>query len=120
MKNKFFEISLNGLEFFSKIGFYKEERINGNKFLIDIDLRVKYSSMNDELQSTVNYEKVYDCIAEIMNSRVKLLETIAESINYKILSTFQKVESCKTKICKMNPRIKGKAKSSNIILETYR
>ena len=120
MKNNFFEISLNGLEFFSKIGYYKEEQRDGNHFLIDLNLRIKYFPINDQLNSTVNYEKVYNCVEKIMSQKTKLIETVAESIYNEILSNFNKVESCKVKVCKINPKIKGKIKSSSVVLESYR
>ena len=38
MKSNFFKISLNGLEFNSKIGYHKQEQIDGNLFLVNLDL----------------------------------------------------------------------------------
>ena len=55
-----------------------------------------------------------------MNKKVKLIETVAEKINNKILSNFTKVYSCKVKVYKINPKINGKIKSSSVALKTKR
>ena len=55
-----------------------------------------------------------------MRYKVKLIETVAESINNEILSAFTKVESCEVKIYKMSPKINGKIKSSSVVLKSYR
>ena len=120
MKNKFFKISLNGLEVFSKIGYHKEEQKNGNHFLINLRLKTKYSNIKDNLNATVDYQSIYECVKKIMNQKVKLIETVAENINNEILSKFAKVYSCKVKVYKINPKITGKIKSSSVVLKTKR
>ena len=41
MKSNFFKITLNGLEFNSKIGYHNQEQIDGNLFLVNLDLKIK-------------------------------------------------------------------------------
>ena len=120
MKSNFFKISLNGLEFNSKIGYHKQEQIDGNLFLVNLDLKIKRNKINDNLNMTVDYEKIYDLVKHIMNKKMKLIETVAESINNEILSNFDLVYSSKVKIYKMNPKIDGKIESSSVTFENKR
>tara|TARA_B100001769_G_scaffold206900_1_gene166407 strand:- start:2895 stop:3257 length:363 start_codon:yes stop_codon:yes gene_type:complete len=116
MKSKFIKISLNGLEFYSKIGYHKQEQIDGNLFLVNLDLKIKYNKINDDLNMTVDYEKVYNLIKNVMNKKMKLIETAAEFINKEMLYNFDLVYSSKVKIYKINPKIDGKIKSSSVSL----
>ena len=120
MKSNFFKISLNGLEFNSKIGYYKQEQIDGNLFLVNLDLKIKRHKINDNLNMTVDYEKIYDLVKHIMSKKMKLIETVAESINNEVLSNFDLVYSSKVKIYKMNPKIDGKIESSSVTFENKR
>ena len=120
MKSNFFKISLNGLEFYSKIGYHKQEQIDGNLFLVNLDLKIKRNKINDNLNMTVDYEKIYDLIKNIMSKKMRLIETVAESINNEILSNFDLVYSSKVKIYKMNPKIDGKIESSSVTFENKR
>jgi len=120
MKSNFFKISLNGLEFYSKIGYHKQEQIDGNLFLVNLDLKIKRHKINDDLNMTVDYEKVYNLVKNVMNKKIKLIETVAECINKEILSNFELVYSSKVKIYKINPKIEGKIKSSSVTFENKR
>ena len=120
MKSNFFKISLNGLEFNSKIGYHKQEQIDGNFFLVNLDLKIKRHKINDNLNMTVDYEKIYDLVKHIMSKKMKLIETVAESINNEVLSNFDLVYSSKVKIYKMNPKIDGKIESSSVTFENKR
>ena len=55
-----------------------------------------------------------------MSKKMKLIETVAESINNEILSNFDLVYSSKVKIYKMNPKIDGKIESSSVTFENKR
>ena len=120
MKSNFFKISLNGLEFNSKIGYHKQEQIDGNLFLVNLELKIKRNKINDNLNMTVDYEKIYDLVKHIMSKKMKLIETVAESINNEIPSNFDLVYSSKVKIYKMNPKIDGKIESSSVTFENKR
>ena len=120
MKSNFFKISLNGLEFNSKIGYHKQEQVDGNFFLVNLDLKIKRHKINDNLNMTVDYEKIYDLVKNIMSKKMKLIETVAESINNEVLSNFDLVYSSKVKIYKMNPKIDGKIESSSVTFENKR
>ena len=58
------KVSLEGMEFYARHGYYEEERVIGNKYSVDIVLDVDFSEAvsDDKLGGTVNYEKVYEIV----------------------------------------------------------
>jgi len=54
-------IALEGMHFFAYHGYYAEERIVGNQFIIDVYVDVDtFDSQDDNIDDTVNYEVIYD------------------------------------------------------------
>ena len=63
---------------------------------------------SDELQDTVNYQKVYQYVKSEMQTRSKLLEHVARRILVRIKQEFPEVNYAKIKIRKLNPPLGGK------------
>jgi dihydroneopterin aldolase len=53
-------IALHGAEFFARHGYYPEEQILGNRFIVDIEVSYDndLSDQSDNLEDTVNYEQL--------------------------------------------------------------
>ena len=82
-------------------GVLESERERGQKFIVDVELRLNLSKLNDDLNKTVNYAQV----AMVINDQItgkpqKLIETLAENIAVKILKDFKKVKSVKVTVHK--------------------
>lgn len=107
MKGK---IHIEGMEFYAYHGCYKEERIVGSKFLIDlvIESDISKAAHTDSLSDTVNYQKVYEVIKEEMTKKSYLLEHIAGRIIKRIYATFAGIEYLTVKVSKLNPAMGGK------------
>ena len=73
------KVALEGMEFYARHGYYEEERIIGNKYSVDIVLDLDFTSaaLDDKLEGTVDYEKVYEIVQEVMSIDAKLLEHLA-------------------------------------------
>ncbi len=107
------KVALKEVRFFACHGFYPEEQILGNHFLVDAE--VKFNSENiaaDEIANTVNYEKLYSVIAEEMKQPRKLLETLVQEMIVKIRADFPFLETVKVGIKKLNPPLPGEVKYS--------
>jgi len=101
-------VSLQGLDFFAYHGFYDEERKKGNDFICDVSVELKsFDSLDDNIHDTVNYEDLYEIVADEMRTARKLLETVALRI-MKRIQALDNVTSAKVKIHKKQPPIKGK------------
>jgi 7,8-dihydroneopterin aldolase/epimerase/oxygenase len=111
-------IAIQGAEFFAYHGFYPEEQKLGNKFIVDIE--VNFTPLNnlkaDKIANTVDYERVYNIVAEQMKQTRKLIETVAQAIAAQIRAQFPFVESVRVAIKKLNPPLKGKVHCSSIVI----
>lgn len=111
-------IALEGIHLHGYHGFYEEEQMVGNDFIIDvyIDANTETAAKEDDLFSTVNYEMVYHiCLAE-MKKQSKLIETVAQRIVNRINEQFEKIGGVKVRIRKLNPPVGGKVDSASVTI----
>ncbi|RLD38291.1 MAG: dihydroneopterin aldolase [Bacteroidetes bacterium] len=103
-------IAIEGMEFFAYHGCFKEERVIGTKFSIDLFLKVhtNEAEKSDKLEDTVNYQAVYQLVKEEMESKSNLLEHVGRRILESIREAFPQIDSAKIKIRKLNPPLGGK------------
>jgi dihydroneopterin aldolase len=108
-------IRVKELRFFSHHGFYPEEQILGNEYLVSIEVSLPFTdSIDDNLKNTLNYEILYEIAKKEMGTPQKLLETVANNILNRTLSKSENnsIEKIKVSICKICPPFGGdKAKS---------
>lgn len=111
-------VSLEGLEFYARHGYYAEERKIGNKYSVDVILRLDISEAadSDKLEGTVNYEKVYELVEEVMSIDANLLEHLAGKIARSVKSNFENVDEVTVRVSKYNPPIKGLCKRATVEL----
>ena len=90
------KIYLIGLECFGRHGCSNEEQILGQRFLVDLELEIDLSKVNDEISNTIDYVDVAELTKSIVNGpKRKLIETVAVEIADLILEKFSKVKSVK-------------------------
>ena len=113
------KVSLEGMEFYARHGYYEEERVIGNKYSVDVTLELDFSeaSSEDKLEGTVNYEKVYEIVQNVMSIDANLLEHLAGKMIKALKTNFSEVSSVQVKISKYNPPIKGLCKRAVVELE---
>lgn len=101
-------VSLEGLEFFAYHGVYDFERKEGNTFWVDIFMTKMYTKEElNNLDDTIDYEKVFSLIEEVMQIPEPLIETVARKIIDAVAQAFKSVESVTIKIKKNKPPIEG-------------
>ncbi len=115
-------IELENMEFYSYHGCFKEEQVVGNHFTIDLSIKTDTSKaqISDNLQDTVNYQKVYSLVKREMENKSKLLEHVAERILSSLLIEFESVESATIKVSKLNPPMGGKIQKVSVTLSKER
>jgi len=112
-------ISIEGMEFFSYHGCFKEEQIIGTRFTVDVYMETDTSEAEttDNLARTVNYQAVYGLVAEEMSVKSKLLENVARRILDRLKLEFPGVTASRIKISKMNPPVGGKVEKVSVELK---
>lgn len=113
-------IALEGIHFYAYHGFYEEERIIGNHFILDVyvDIPITRAAATDDLYSTVNYEVVYRICQSEMRKPCRLLETLAQSIADRISGYFDEAGSVKVRVRKLNPPLGGRVESAYVEYST--
>lgn len=113
------KIALEGMEFYARHGYYEEERIIGNKYSVDVYLDVDFeeATIEDRLDGTVNYEKVYEIVRDVMNMDAQLLERLAGKMIKILKSRFPKINKVEVKISKHNPPIMGLCRRATVIMK---
>jgi dihydroneopterin aldolase len=98
------KIVLRGISVFGYYGVSPMEREIGQKLELDVEFHHDFTKacMTDALEDTVNYERVYAKVMEMVEgNRFNLLETLADAICRSILDGFPTVNAVKTTIRKL-------------------
>jgi dihydroneopterin aldolase len=114
------KISIEGMVFFANHGFYEEENKIGGKFAVDITFETLFkpeATQEDNLEGTVNYEKVYAIVQEEMKITSKLLEHLAQRIMDRLYLQFNDISNIRLKVSKLSPPLGGEVKAVSILLE---
>jgi len=106
------------MEFYAFHGHFKEERIVGNKFLVDLTIEtdMKLPAESDNLRDAVNYQRVYEIVKAQMGLKSHLLEHIASRIIESVYAELSGIEKITVKVSKMNPPMGGKIGSVSIVM----
>lgn len=109
-------IALEGMHFYAYHGFYEEERIIGNQYVLDIYINANtgFAAKTDDLFQTVNYETVYFICQTEMKKSAQLIETVAQRILNRISNQFDQVQGIKVRLRKLNPPIDGHVGSAYV------
>ncbi len=80
------KIALEGIRFFAHHGYYEEERLSGQEFILDVYVTLQngYDLSKDHIQETINYEGIYKLCTEVMEEPKELLETVVFNLKEKM------------------------------------
>ena len=111
-------IKLEGMEFFSYHGCFKEEQVIGTKFIVDLSIEadVDKAALKDDLHLTINYLTVYQMVKKQMEIKSKLLENVALRILDNLYSQFPGIIRAEVKVSKLNPPLGGKLNCVSLTL----
>ncbi|MCZ4243722.1 dihydroneopterin aldolase [Pedobacter punctiformis] len=111
-------VALKDVKCFALHGFYPEEQLTGNHFIVDLETIFTPSGFDDELKQTVNYEDLNAIILAEMKNTQKLLETVLHNMISKVAALYPFVEIINASIKKLNPPMPGQIGHSFVKL-TY-
>lgn len=84
-------IVLSNMRFDARHGYFDRERRTSQPFEVDVELHTNLqpAGVDDDLEQTVDYGRVYDIVKDIVESTsYKLLEALAEAISGGLLTGF--------------------------------
>lgn len=111
-------VALKDVKCFALHGYYPEEQLIGNHFVVDLEAEFTPQGFDDELAQTVNYEDLNHIIMEEMQHTQKLLETVLKNIISKVIKLYPFVEMVQVSMKKLNPPMPGQIGHSFVRL-TY-
>ncbi len=116
------QIILENIEFFAYHGYYDEEQRIGNKYTVDISVEanLEKAAKNDKLSDTINYEHIYQIVAQEMAIPTRLLEHIAQRIIDALFQKYSQIETIEIAVGKHNPPIGGVCGKAKVILKQTR
>ncbi|HEY0895245.1 MAG TPA: dihydroneopterin aldolase [Sphingobacteriaceae bacterium] len=115
------KVALQNMRFFAYHGYYPEEQVIGNEFLLDIETEMDVTGKGDEdLSLTVNYERLFEIARQEMQLPRKLLETVAYSILERIRMEFLPVKTIRIALKKLHPPVPGEVGNSLVELNFNR
>lgn len=111
-------IELENMEFFARHGCFEEEKVIGNRFVVNVSLEVDIEkpAKSDSINDALNYQQAYLLVKQEMEKPSNLLEHVAGRIINTLYDTFPQLKKATVKVCKMNPPVGGKVGSSSITL----
>lgn len=111
-------IELKNMEFFAHHGCFGEERLIGNKFLVNLSVVADSSAAaeTDDINDAVNYQILYDIVANEMAIPSHLLEHVANRILESVRRAFPQISYAEISIDKLNPPLGGKVGSSRVVM----
>ena len=102
-------IRLKNMQFYGFHGVDKSEKHLGGRFEVDVEMKLslKKSCVSDELDDTVNYERIYKTVDACVNKdKFYLIEALANSIAKDILINFP-INSILVRVRKPHAPVKG-------------
>ncbi|MCI0708480.1 MAG: dihydroneopterin aldolase [Ignavibacteriae bacterium] len=103
-------IRLHNAVFYAYHGVLTDEQNLGGKFEVDVELHCDLSkgAKSDNLRDTVDYQKVYACIRDlVLGKKYYLLEALANTIAQGILKQFKQVQNAVVRVRKPGAPIRG-------------
>ncbi len=110
-------IALEQLKFRAFHGFYPEEQIIGNDFILDVYVTIADTIPVDELSDTVNYQDIFTIVKAVMAVPQPLLEQVVAGISHTIRERYPRVKKTVVTLRKMNPPMGAEVRNSLVSLE---
>lgn len=100
-------VALKNVKCFALHGYYPEEQLIGNHFVVDLETEFIPQGFDDELAQTVNYEDLNHIIHVEMKHTQKLLETVLKNIISKVIQLYPFLDTVNVSMKKLNPPMPG-------------
>ncbi|MED6182477.1 Dihydroneopterin aldolase 1 [Stylosanthes scabra] len=108
------KLILRGLLFHGFHGVNPEERISGQKFMVDIDawMDLRAAGKSDNLSDSVSYTDIYQIAQEVIEGPPhNLLESVAHKIATTTLTNHHQISAVRVLVGKPQVAVKGKEKT---------
>jgi 7,8-dihydroneopterin aldolase/epimerase/oxygenase len=98
-------IHLHSLIFHSFHGMFKEEKILGNDFEVNMDVSFEACEKITRLSQSLDYVSLHAIIKAVMDQPTPMLETVVQELAERVRLFDEKIKSVYISIKKLNPPI---------------
>ena len=119
MKKDMDILELEGTEFWARHGCLPHEKESENLFVVDFraETDMTAAAKSDRIEDTVDYGRIYDITARVMNGgHAGLLEHLAGKIVKAISAEFPDLQEFSVRVSKRRPPVNGVAAWSRVTL----
>lgn len=109
--------------FYAHHGVMQEEHRIGGRYEVDVamDLDFRAAAEHDDLDRTVDYERVYNLVSDLVTgNKFYLIEKLAYRIAHAVLDTFGIVERAEVTVRKANPPVGGSVDRAEAVYRATR
>ncbi|XP_073272141.1 dihydroneopterin aldolase 1-like isoform X2 [Primulina huaijiensis] len=117
------KLVLRGLKFHGYHGVKPEERVLGQKFLIEVDawMDLRAAGNSDDLSDTISYTAIYRIVKEIVEGTPRnLVEYVAELIACTTLGKFPRISAVRVQVGKPHVAVIGPVDYLGVEIIRYR
>ena len=116
-------VKLENAVFYAHHGVTQEEHRIGGRFEVDVVMEVPFTeaAKEDNLAKTVDYEKIYQLVKEIVTqNNFYLIERLAYLISQRVLDDHSIVSSVQVTVRKPNPPVGGPCDRAVAVFQLHR
>jgi dihydroneopterin aldolase len=109
--------------FYAHHGVMQEEHRIGGRYEVDVamDLDFRAAAEHDDLDQTVDYERVYNLVRDLVTgNKFYLIEKLAYLIAHAVLETFDVVVRTEVTVRKANPPVGGSVDRAEAVYRATR
>ncbi|MCW3464309.1 dihydroneopterin aldolase [Chitinophaga nivalis] len=110
-------IALEQASFHAFHGYYPEETIIGNEFILDVSVRIPGTVPVDDLSETVNYQGIYEIARDVMATPRPLLEEVVYELTDALKQRYPAIQHSTVTLRKMNPPMGASIRNSLVSLQ---
>lgn len=116
-------IRINNARFYAHHGVLDAERMSGGLFEIDAEMTcdVTEAEVEDNLKKTLDYERAYSFIKEVISSsKFYLIESLASKMSLSLIENFPMIQKVTIKVRKISPPLGGVVENVEVEHTEYR
>lgn len=102
-------IAIEGMKFHAYHGVHEPERKIGTDYMVDVYIQtvIAAAATTDQVETTINYESVFQICKMEMNTPRNLIETVASNIMARMKRQFPGMMALKVRVRKLQPPLGG-------------
>ncbi|PUZ24295.1 dihydroneopterin aldolase [Chitinophaga costaii] len=110
-------IALEHIEMYAYHGFYPEETVMGNWFIVDVAVSFEEHQPVTHLYETVNYEGLFHIVQQVMTRPRPLLEEVVQDMSLAMHEKYAMIRKSIVTLRKLHPPLGGQVQHSMVTLE---